>query len=40
MTGSLAIGWHEGSRSEYLAQFVFIFVWHGDPGPTSGRHRN
>jgi len=23
MTGSLAIGWHEGSRSEYLAQFVF-----------------
>jgi hypothetical protein len=23
MTGSLAIGFHEGSRSEYLAQFVF-----------------
>jgi len=23
MTGSLATGFHEGSRSEYLAQFVF-----------------
>jgi hypothetical protein len=39
MTGSLAKGFHEGSRSEYLAQFVFssfgtaIPVPHQAPGP-------
>jgi hypothetical protein len=33
MTGSLAVGWHEGSRSEYLAQYVFSWFGTAIPVP-------